>query len=63
MQFEDYQQRLDYGVKRMTTNLQRTRAFWENGISDAIQNRPKPVDTTIDDDSINNSPRVDDTSQ
>lgn len=47
----------------MTTNLQRTRAFWENGISDAIQNRPKPVDTTIDDDSINNSPRLDDTSQ
>ncbi|XP_055302935.1 uncharacterized protein LOC129568714 isoform X2 [Sitodiplosis mosellana] len=59
--FEDYQQRLDYSVKRMTTNLQRTRAFWENGISDAIQNRPKPVDTMIDDDSITESPRVDDT--
>lgn len=47
----------------MTTNLQRTRAFWENGISNAIQTRPKLDDAIIDDDSINNSPRVDDTLQ
>lgn len=42
----------------MTKNLQTTRTFWENGISNAIQNKPKPDDTIVEEDSINNSPRV-----
>lgn len=57
-QFEEYQQKLDYSVRRMTKNLQTTRTFWENGISNAIQNKPKPDDTIVEEDSINNSPRV-----
>lgn len=57
-QFEEYQQKLDYSVRRMTKNLQTTRTFWENGISSAIQNKPKPDDTIVEEDSINNSPRV-----
>lgn len=45
----------------MTKNLQKTRAFWEDGISDAIRTRPKLSNTIIDDDSIDNSPRVEET--
>lgn len=57
-QFEEYQQKLDYSVNRMAKNLKTTRAFWEKGISFAIQNRPKSDNTTVDEDSIDNSPRV-----
>ncbi|XP_031637245.1 uncharacterized protein LOC116349794 [Contarinia nasturtii] len=56
--FEDYQQRLDYSIQRMTKNLQRTRSFWENGIRNSIQTKPKPDNTIIDEDSIDNSPRL-----
>lgn len=61
-QFEDYQQRLDHSVDRITRHLQRTRAFWESGIGTAIQNstiqkKPKSGNDTIDEDSIDGSPR------
>lgn len=61
-QWEDYQQRLDNNVERITKHLQRTRAFWENGITEAVQNtvirrNSKPENSAIEVDSIEGSPR------
>lgn len=61
-QWEDYQQRLDNSVERVTKHLQRTRAFWENGITQAVRKtavktRPQPENSTIEVDSIEGSPR------
>lgn len=62
-QFEDYQQRLDYSVERITRHLKRTRTFWDNGIGIAIrgntiQKRPNSdYDATIDKDSIESTPQ------
>lgn len=61
-QWEDYQQRLDNSVERITKHLRRTRSFWENGITQAVQktiiktNR-KPENSAIEVDSIDGSPR------
>lgn len=62
-QWEDYQQRLDNSVERITKHLRRTRAFWENGIAQAVQkttikSNPQPENSdTIEVDSIDGSPR------
>lgn len=61
-QWEDYQQRLDTSVERITKHLRRTRAFWENGIMQAVHKtdikiNPKPENAAIEVDSIDGSPR------
>ena len=62
-QWEDYQQRLDNSVERITKHLRRTRTFWENGITQAvtqktvIRSSSKPENSAIEVDSIEGSPR------
>lgn len=41
MDVYNFQEDDDDSVKQMTKNLQKTRIFWESGISNAVQNQLK----------------------